>query len=1033
MTQALPHTLIRASAGSGKTHQLTNRYLRLIADGVEPHSILATTFTRKAAGEILDRILSRLAEAAVDPTKAVELAGQIGVQKSEPAYFASLLRRLVEQLHRLRIGTLDSFHIALGGSFANELGLPPGWTICEETDEAAMRRDAIERLLEDHPDQIHSLFVLITQSDSQRSIHETLVETIDEHYSIFRQSPASAWSTMAVPPPASLAQQEGCIEQLRSYDMSKVSDSKFVSARDNDIEQFESGRFAEFFAKGISAKVQAGESKFNRTQIPDAVRKLYGPLLQHARHELLKPIAERNRATWELLDRFHHELSRIKQARARLRFDDVTLALVETATSGSIGAEALAYRMDGAVDHLLLDEFQDTSLPQWRVFEPIARNVTQPQTSATRSFFCVGDVKQAIYGWRGGLSAVFDQVPKSLQGIHEDSLATSRRSQPPIIDTVNKVFQNLGKVKLSDRCKPGIDSWAGRFQKHDTVRKDSGYARMESGPAQIEGELAAQYKGRHLGYAAGRIRQVCDDTPGRTVGVLCRTNDAVARMIFELRRLGVHASEEGGSCITDSAAVDLLLSLMTLADHPGHSNAWHHLKHSPLAEHLRLESGAANCAARTRRELLKDGYGAVMLAWAKRLAPACDRRELSRLQQLVELAFAYQEQSTLRPSAFVDWVRAQRSADPLASRVRVLTMHSAKGLEFDVVALPELDAGLIGKSPAFVAGRDDNLGVNSVCRYVDKKLQDLLDDQTQSAFNLWEKERVEESLSLLYVAITRAKHALYLFVPGTRIGRSENSTSWYQILCQTLAPKAERGDQRVLYEHGDATWASSDAKPSHPAVVSGPVRDAITFRPATPKRLRGLERIAPSRRTDGGIVRIRNLLERESASGRNVGTLVHAWFALIDWLDNGAPTREQLRTEAMRVLRQSNSELATSVDRLIEQFQATLQKPEISQALSRHDRREPRKVETERAFAVLDGDHLLHGSIDRLVRYSDSAEILDFKTDTIANEQAIMDKAEEYRPQLESYRRAASLMYRLPENKIRIALVFTGPGRVVEL
>src|SRR5258708_34726865 len=91
------HRVIRASAGSGKTHQLTNRYLGLLAAGVEPDAILATTFTRKAAGEILDRVLARLAKAAGDAAAAAALAEEIGQSPIEPARFKILLRHVLRK------------------------------------------------------------------------------------------------------------------------------------------------------------------------------------------------------------------------------------------------------------------------------------------------------------------------------------------------------------------------------------------------------------------------------------------------------------------------------------------------------------------------------------------------------------------------------------------------------------------------------------------------------------------------------------------------------------------------------------------------------------------------------------------------------------------------------------------------------------------------------------------------------------------------------------------------------------------------
>src|SRR5260370_9246776 len=133
------HQLISASAGSGKTHQLTNCYIRLLAAGVEPDAILATTFTRKAAGEILDRVLERLAKAAGSEEEAKQLASQIEAPGRPQQDFVSLLRRMFRSLHPVRIGTLATLYLALAGSFSLELGLPAVWTLCEHVHDDVLR------------------------------------------------------------------------------------------------------------------------------------------------------------------------------------------------------------------------------------------------------------------------------------------------------------------------------------------------------------------------------------------------------------------------------------------------------------------------------------------------------------------------------------------------------------------------------------------------------------------------------------------------------------------------------------------------------------------------------------------------------------------------------------------------------------------------------------------------------------------------------------------------------------------------------
>ena len=133
--------------------------------------------------------------------------------------------------------------------------------------------------------------------------------------------------------------------------------------------------------------------------------------------------------------------------------------------------------------------------------------------------------------------------------------------------------------------------------------------------------------------------------------------------------------------------------------------------------------------------------------------------------------------STLRADDFVASVRQQRVPDPSSANVRVMTIHAAKGLQFDAVVLPELDASLTGRAPAFVVARDPaSLNVSFVCRYANESVQKLLSPNEQLAFEHDRKQRVEESLSLLYVAMTRAVYGLYLFVPGPR--RRVESDAW---------------------------------------------------------------------------------------------------------------------------------------------------------------------------------------------------------------------------------------------------------------
>ena len=141
-----PHRLILASAGTGKTFALSGRFLQLLLGGVPPERVLATTFTRKAAGEILDRVLERLADAVVDGGKRAELEEQVG-RALDPAELRAALASLTRRLDRFRVRTLDAFFLQLAQLFSLDLGLPPDWSIAEEPTDRALQREALSRAL----------------------------------------------------------------------------------------------------------------------------------------------------------------------------------------------------------------------------------------------------------------------------------------------------------------------------------------------------------------------------------------------------------------------------------------------------------------------------------------------------------------------------------------------------------------------------------------------------------------------------------------------------------------------------------------------------------------------------------------------------------------------------------------------------------------------------------------------------------------------------------------------------------------------
>ncbi len=244
-----------------------------------------------------------------------------------------------------------------------------------------------------------------------------------------------------------------------------------------------------------------------------------------------------------------------------------------------------------------------------------------------------------------------------------------------------------------------------------------------------------------------------------------------------------------------------------------------------------------------------------------------------------------------------------------------------------------------------------------------------------------------------------------------------------------------------------------------PAPLAAAPAERISFRAADPERRRGLEHVAPSHREGGAKVALKKLFDPKADTGMAVGTLTHAWFELIEWLDDGAPTRDACQAAADKLRQSLPLGIWQARETLLANFQQILQKPDVRTVLSRSAYKSPNQpgfpralatywtaallpqsVERERRFIVRNETKFWDGSVDRLVWLGDgnrtlAADIIDFKTDDVAPDDAaaLAERIEHYRPQIDAYRNAVARLGTLNPECIAARLVFTRPGKVVEL
>ena len=377
--------MIRASAGTGKTFQLSNRFLGLAAAGHPPDHILATTFARKAAGEILDRVLLRLAEAADDPKKlaALEAASCKLPRLDAAAMCPALLRVSIDRLHRLQISTLDSFFIQMASSFGLELGLPPGWRIVEAIEDEQIRDEAIQQVLHDHPLADSAQLVrLLGKGEAIAVDHRGDRRHRQGTVRGFPRNSGDARRLAEAAARKGTGRRRHCATLWPNWNRCRRSTGSCSITADG--ERFGKGggrRLGRIHRQRIGLPACWPASKRIRgNKFPPEFAAAYQPLLDHARAVLINQLANQTEGTSRLLDHFDAAYQPLKLTHRALRFDDVTHLLAAALADGRL--QDVGYRLDASVAHLLLDEFQDTSLAQWSVLRPFAKRVTMPEQRA---------------------------------------------------------------------------------------------------------------------------------------------------------------------------------------------------------------------------------------------------------------------------------------------------------------------------------------------------------------------------------------------------------------------------------------------------------------------------------------------------------------------------------------------------------------------------------------------------------------------------------------------------------------------------
>ncbi|GHT11751.1 DNA helicase [Planctomycetales bacterium] len=1042
------NTIIKASAGTGKTYKLSNRYIGILFNKVFPETILASTFTRKAAGEILERILTRLADAALNNEKHAELDKALqddGLPKClAPAALQSLVAGTARKLYQLRITTLDSLFNKMAAAFTFELGLPPGWTMLEDADTTRVITEAVQNVLDGSKrNDAKKLLHLLHHGDQRTLITDELVKLAKEYIPLSRETKNSPdiWGKgltkktliadeefnrvfknfLNVPLPVKeTGKGAGAVPERIINDHEKIR----VAVENSDWKQLWNITLFNNTLAGKKAHYVEIDG-----ELKDCILAIHDQAVAVETDKLLG-LTE---ATGKLLALITEAYDDILYRGCGYRFDDITHLL----SSAHLDMNVLSHRLDANTEHILLDEFQDTSLPQWNVLQPLTNNAAKAKTG---SAFFVGDLKQAIYAWRGGVAEIFDSVEKLLPGINTEPLDKSYRSSPVIIDTVNTIFEKIvtNAALQDDNYLDAAVQWSKRFKQHEPAKDYGGYSVLETVDIEAppendngdEGDDNAEASDPFTDYVIKRIAEIHQKRPEAEIGVLVLRNAKIGGIVSGLKtKYGITASEEGGVPLTDSNAVQFVLSAMKLADHPGDTAARYHLTLGPLGAYIGLTEYNDNLQAVTasksiRHRLAQDGYGETIRSYQQVLATWCDvqqdgQREKERLAKLVEQAYQFDNEAAgVRTRQFIARIETTKAESPTAAKIKVMSVHKSKGLEFDIVVLPDLDDKLVKQNPAIIVSRANPAApIDFVTRYAGKELLETLPTDYQNAFAAWRRNEVIEALDVLYVAVTRAKQELVMLVPKNT---KKGGKTYRGILVNALEKNPT---------HGDPDWTLASGQTADAGIITDAKIVPVSVTGSTTKR--HLQRKKPSgeERVDTDIT-ITQAAPQAKAALR--GTALHQCFEYVlqkrAWLDDYVPGKDEL---IQNVKNKETAEL--DWNEVTDAFITACGKPNVRQLLSRSNYADDEDiaVESERRFLVRLDDNLWKGAIDRLVirrRNGKVAalEVIDFKSDTV-------ERTQQYAPQLEAYRQALAKLYKIDAAKITAKLLYISLDKIVSL
>ncbi len=1095
---------VPANAGAGKTRVLTNRVARLLLAGAAPAAILCITFTKAAAAEMADRLFKLLGGFALadDAMLAAALQDLDGdkTRARTPAELAEarrLFARALETPGGLKIQTIHSFCESVLKRFPLEAGVAPGFSVIDALEAARLAREAVARVAVEAADDAAFRHLLTRMNGGAlRALIETAAtgrrRDFPEDPAGWRALREAAQRTLGVGAEDTARDLLRDlvsflpVDKLRRAEAALNGDGANPKKRAANLRAYfdavtEDGKYEALFAFFCTDKGKPRDEI--ATQATDKIDPNVKPYLQSAQKDFVARLHrlraaqafEDTSALYALLQRVLAAYAAAKTARAALDFDDL-IVLTRRLLTGAQSAAWVLYKLDHGLDHILLDEAQDTSPDAWDVIErPLAEFFAGTGArEAARTFFAVGDKKQSIYSFQGADAKLFDAKEQDLgkkiaaAAAYENlPLNASFRTTAPVLQFVDALFARRAVWEGVSDAQPEHlctrDGMAGSVEIWPLVPFDAGAAAAAwdapfdqtsaTNPKRVLAEavavrVAGWLRGGEILESQGRPVAAGD------IMILVQKRDALFHeMIRALSRRDVPvAGADRMKLVEDQGVLDLL-SYARAALYEGDDLSLAETLKSPffnvseedLFELAHGREGRLWGALQAREEwrpvmreisraravALKEGPAAFFMHALETGAPSGWRRIAARLgppsrepiEEFLRLALDFEASNPRSLRLFLDAVaasdaEANRDSAQADGGVRVMTAHKAKGLEAPIVFILDAHAppNTNGKDSVFIAKGVDGGRLPLLALDQGKFAPAIAAAAEDRKKDAWDEYR-----RLLYVAATRARDRLYV-CGCQRGGRKYPETSepqartWHALALDALGPETEAGEE--LFGGKVRRIACPQTVPpkgESVGLAAPPDFSLPAFLRAPASAETRPRRLSPSALAP----------EEEDASyapGRREdaflrGRILHR---LLELLPAVAPAGRA--AASLRLARRMGAGLSDErIAALIAEAQRVLDDPQFAPVFAPAGLAEAAIGGATRGLA-------LSGQIDRLVILKDRILLVDYKTNRPPPAR-VEDVAPGYLAQLAAYRALLQEIY--PGRPVEAALLWTYDARLM--